>query len=489
MTSKEDNITMDSIELTSDSTLIPEDKESSEYLEKLNQYYSIKHNYEVKKQEKINKIIKNPELSLKQKQEAYSKVKMNCVNCGRRVGTIFGNNDGVLSAICGDKTNLCTLNISINTGKFVPLSELTSAFQAEVDDSKTDIIMTKLDLLFGYENETMVLSTFKRIKNELMNDLESLMMYRSKFIEVIENIDNKSKIKMNLDSYYDKIELIKNTVDEFNESGQINLIKDMIIVYQDELMPIINDLNNLKYKYYTMEFNEDDNTHHLIKKQYTISQLLDTFVEPVVNTFEINKSSANSEKVNKDELRNMGKRLQVDDFDWGDNEEESKQESKQESTQESKETIPKIKRIVNNSNQQYDNKDVIMFGDKIIINENDYEVNQGIIENNEKISIEASNNKEKYQQEMIYVAPSHPELVAIDKNTGDIFVVDLNIKSKSTASTSSSIEITPPPPPGTPESSSTTSPIESPIKSPIESSYINLSNNDIADEEQYNIGD
>ena len=487
MTSKEDNITMDSIELTSDSTLIPEDKESSEYLEKLNQYYSIKHNYEVKKQEKINKIIKNPELSLKQKQEAYSKVKMNCVNCGRRVGTIFGNNDGVLSAICGDKTNLCTLNISINTGKFVPLSELTSAFQDEVDDSKTDIIMTKLDLLFGYENETMVLSTFKRIKNELMNDLESLMMYRSKFIEVIENIDNKSKIKMNLDSYYDKIELIKNTVDEFNESGQINLIKDMIIVYQDELMPIINDLNNLKYKYYTMEFNEDDNTHHLIKKQYTISQLLDTFVEPVVNTFEINKSSANSEKVNKDELRNMGKRLQVDDFDWGDNEEESKQESKQESTQESKETIPKIKRIVNNSNQQYDNKDVIMFGDKIIINENDYEVNQGIIENNEKISIEASNNKEKYQQEMIYVAPSHPELVAIDKNTGDIFVVDLNIKSKSTASTSSlsSIEITPPPPPGTPESSSTTSPIESPIKS----SYINLSNNDIADEEQYNIGD
>ena len=165
MTSKEDNISMDSIELTSDNTLIPEDKESSEYLEKLNQYYSIKHNYEVKKQEKINKIIKNPELSLKQKQEAYSKVKMNCVNCGKRVGTIFGNNDGILSAICGDKTNSCTLNISINTGKFVPLSELTSAFQAEVDDSKTDIIMTKLDLLFGYENETMVLSTFKRIKN------------------------------------------------------------------------------------------------------------------------------------------------------------------------------------------------------------------------------------------------------------------------------------------------------------------------------------
>ena len=39
MTSKEDNISMDSIELTSDSAVVPQDKESPEYLEKLNQYY------------------------------------------------------------------------------------------------------------------------------------------------------------------------------------------------------------------------------------------------------------------------------------------------------------------------------------------------------------------------------------------------------------------------------------------------------------------
>lgn len=494
MTSKEDKISMDTIELTSDSTIVTQDKESPEYLEKLNQYYSIKHNYEVKKQEKINRIIKNPELSLKQKQEAYSKVKMNCMNCGRRVGTIFENNDGILSAICGDKTNPCTLNIKINTGKFVPLDELISAFQTGVDDSKTDIITTKLDLLFGYESESTVLHMFKKIKKELSDDLETLIMYRSKFIKVIENLDNKTEIKIKLDLYYDKIELIKNTIDEFNESGQINLIKDMIVVYQDELMPIINDLNILKYKYYAMEFNENNNTHHLIKKQYTISQLLDTFVEPVVDTFEINKTGVNSETVNMDELRNMGRRLQVDDFDWGDDEEKSKQESKQES----KETIPKIKRIVNDKNGQYGNKDVIMFGDKIIVNENDYEVNQGIIENNKKISIEASNNKEKYQQEMIYVAPSHPELVAIDKNTGEIFVVDLitmpkypspiDVPSPGTpegypsGSSEGYPSGTPPPPPGTPESVSSTSPIESPP------AHL-LNKGIIADDEDNNIGD
>jgi len=67
MTSQEDNNSMNSIQINSDNIPVTSDKESPEYLEKLNQYYSIKHNYEVKKQEKINKIIKNPELSLKQK--------------------------------------------------------------------------------------------------------------------------------------------------------------------------------------------------------------------------------------------------------------------------------------------------------------------------------------------------------------------------------------------------------------------------------------
>ena len=61
MTSQEDNITVDSIDSIHYPIIVAQDKESPEYLEKLNRYYSIKHNYEVKKQEKINKIIKNPE--------------------------------------------------------------------------------------------------------------------------------------------------------------------------------------------------------------------------------------------------------------------------------------------------------------------------------------------------------------------------------------------------------------------------------------------
>jgi hypothetical protein len=408
-----------SVRFNSITSIIPPDKESPEYLEKINQYYSMKYIYELKKQEKINNIIKNPELSLKQKQEAYSKVKLNCVGCSKRVGTIFENKDGVLTAICGDNIAPCPLNISINTGKFVRIQELIDIFSQGVDSSKTDIITTKLDLLFGYENEQTVLFKFNKFKKELTNDLESLLFYRSKFIDIVENLDNKNKIQVKTDIYYAKIELIKNTIDEFKETGEINLIKDMLVIYQNELMPIISDLKNLKYKYYAMEINSSDNKHHLIKTQYTLSQLLTSFVDPVVNRFNIRDTdNITSVQLNKD---------MVDDdieFDAEDEDGTPQDLSPQKPKEASTDGKPQIKRIRPNDGGQYGNQDVIMFGDDVIVNQTDFEVNQAIIENNEKISVMNSNNKDKYQQEMIYISPSNPKLVAIDKNTGKIYVVD-----------------------------------------------------------------
>ena len=75
---------------------------NEEFTEKLNEYYKLKNKYEHKKQSQINTILKDDKLSMKQKQEKYRKLKTNCINCGRNVGTIFNNESGNLTAICGD---------------------------------------------------------------------------------------------------------------------------------------------------------------------------------------------------------------------------------------------------------------------------------------------------------------------------------------------------------------------------------------------------
>jgi hypothetical protein len=121
-----------------------------EFMEKLNEYYKLKNKYENKRQSQINTILKNDKLTMKQKQEKFRKLNTNCINCGRNVGTIFNNDGGVLTAICGDNVSPCNLDIKLNRGKFLNLEELIDVFQSGVDELKEEIIATKMDLLFIY---------------------------------------------------------------------------------------------------------------------------------------------------------------------------------------------------------------------------------------------------------------------------------------------------------------------------------------------------
>ena len=257
------------------------------FMEKLNEYYKLKNKYETKRQGQIDTILKDDKLSMKQKQDKFRKIKTNCINCSRNVGTIFKNEGGILTALCGDNKSPCLLDIKINRGKFVNLEELIDVFQTGVDDLKEEIITTKLDLLFGYEQEATTLTNFKKLKEELTQDLESVMEYKTQFINIVSNLDNKSEIGIKMTIFYNKIALIKSTIDEFNETGQIQLIKDMISTYQAEFIPLLDELRDLKYQYVAMEYNNDTNTHTLVKKIFTLQDMTVPFDKPVVESFVI----------------------------------------------------------------------------------------------------------------------------------------------------------------------------------------------------------
>lgn len=253
--------------------------------EKLNEFYKLKYEYDKKVQSQTNAIIKDNMLTMKQKQDKYRKMKVNCINCGRNVGTIFENKDGILTSICGDKVAPCNLNIKINRGKYVSLEMLLDVFQTGVDEVKEKIITTKLDLLFGYEQESNTLNIFTGLKKELTQDLESLMEYKTKFIEIVSNLDNKQVLSSKMTMFYNKVSLIKSTVDEFNETGQIQLIKDMITLYDIELTPLLVELRNLKYKYMAVEYESETDTHRLVRNVFTLQDMTIPFENPKVISF------------------------------------------------------------------------------------------------------------------------------------------------------------------------------------------------------------
>jgi hypothetical protein len=275
-----------------------------DFVEKLNEYYKLKNEYETKRQTKKNGILKDVTLTMKRKQEKYRKMKVNCINCGRNVGTIFENNRDMLTAVCGDKLAPCKLDIKINKGSFVSLEELMDLYQESVDDLKEEIIEIKLDLLFGYETETNTLTKFTELKETLTYKLESVLKYKTHFINIISNLDNKPTLNTKMTVFYNKISLIKSTMEEFNETGQLQLIKDMIILYDTEMTPLLAELRNLKYKYMAMEYDIDTDTHHLVKNIFTLHDMNIEVVIPKIESFIIgNDKTQNTQKILTNVLR------------------------------------------------------------------------------------------------------------------------------------------------------------------------------------------
>ena len=283
-----------------------------EFMEKLNEYYKLKNKYENKKQSQINTILKNDKLTMKQKQEKFRKLKTNCINCSRNVGTVFKSDSGILTAICGDNKSPCNLDIKLNRGKFLNLEEMIDVFQTGVNELKEEIITTKLDLLFGYEQEATTLTKFNKLKEEITQDLEAVMEYKTQFIEIVSNLDNKSELNTKMTIFYNKMTLIKSTIDEFNETSQIQLIKDMISTYQTELVPLLHELRELKYRYMAMEYDRDTDTHTLVRKVFTLQDMTVPFDTPSVESFVLGK--VRDEEVSREMISTTNHELYDGDY-------------------------------------------------------------------------------------------------------------------------------------------------------------------------------
>ena len=390
--------------------------ETKDFLESLNNYYNLKFNYEKKIKNMKKSIINNPLLNKKQKQEKLMAVTSKCISCKRNVGTIFSMKDGILKAICGSSSNPCNLNIEIDRGKFISLPYLIKNFDEITEDDKQSIILLKLDLLFGYLSEQTVLSKFETMKNDLNEDLESLVGYRKDYLNITSNLENKESLRVLTSTINEIIVNIKDIIKQFNETSNTQLIKDVINIYINELKPNLQLIQANKYKYQAMEFNEDTNTYHLIQRPFTLSDLLVTFRKPQVISFNVDKSV--------EEKRRL---------------EEEKEEMEEEEPIESEK--PKLT-IIN---------DDVMIGKDKIAEKNNYEQNKKLMEDSQQITVQKANEL-GYKFEMLYVDEKRSELFAIDEDTKQIFYVVFPNKKVPVEEKdiSDDTEVPPPPPPKTP---------------------------------------
>lgn len=259
-------------------------------IQAMEEYYKLKNDYDQALLKAKRKIIRDKTKDKQQKRQELAAIKTKCINCGKPGKMIFSNNNQILKARCGVESEPCSLNIEINTGFFEPLPDVGKFVKGEVDELSTEIIKTKLDMLFGFIPEQEAFQTFGEKKAEYDELIGNLREIEEQFDNMIRNTRNKEAIGEKNRDLFVLIEQYKSLIKQFNDEGNPTLIEEAVSLYNKEIQPAATQLRELKYKKNTIECSTgetgpmlcDDNIYHLTQIPYTYSEMQYSLQTPAV---------------------------------------------------------------------------------------------------------------------------------------------------------------------------------------------------------------
>ena len=243
----------------------------------LNTYYSLKSEYEDNVDKLKKKIMQNKTLSSKEKHKEFRKMKPKCINCNRPVGTIFDIRfqkeveSRIAKAMCGDRTNPCTLNIDLNLGMIMNIEDELHDSETKIRDIRREIIKDKNDLLFGYVSAPDAIAKFDKIKEKMADANASYEIILNTYMSIVDNKPVKEKInKLLLETYAD-IQSSHELVNKYEREQNVDFINDLVTMYITRMTPKLIQLRQLLYPYSAVE--KYDNTCVLIQRKMEMEKM------------------------------------------------------------------------------------------------------------------------------------------------------------------------------------------------------------------------
>jgi hypothetical protein len=248
----------------------------------LNEFYQLKEKYEKTYYEKyVKKIIRTTNKSNKEKKREYAKLpKPECINCKRNVGTIFLITQDAeelrrnFSIKCGDISDPCPLDIKFYYGNRVPYdSEIR--FQTEsLNKLKDRIVLEKNNTIFGYNSPDVATDIFNYLTDELKTITDITGFLIEKNLLVNENPAKKELIyKLQDELQKEYITPYKEFIYKFIHENNIDYCKEAVQLYVNEIIPKLKEIQNLKYEINHVEYNNDNNTFHLMQYPNSLDNL------------------------------------------------------------------------------------------------------------------------------------------------------------------------------------------------------------------------
>lgn len=269
----------------------PRSKVTTTINEALNEYYKMKSNYEVNYHEKyIKPILRSNGKSKREKRLEYQKLpKPECINCKRNVGSLFSikkdpeEYSRTFSATCGDLSDPCPLNITIDyTFRDELNKELLNA-DRDINLIKNKIINDKNNMMFGYIEQQKAIASFNSNTTELKSITEAAGFIMDINIQLNDNPIKKDLIKSNEDKLGNEFLIpFKDMIKTFDQNGDVEVLNKAMKFYVEEMTPLITTIRNLKYEVCYVDFveqkdlndiEEKGNLNFLIQRQNSLLNL------------------------------------------------------------------------------------------------------------------------------------------------------------------------------------------------------------------------
>ena len=215
-------------------------------------FYKMKHDYEQKRVNYKKEVMSKTDLSKIQKKARISSYKNKCINCPRRVGTVFTNKNKQLSARCGDTLKPCNLEYIVSLGSTDYIPDLIVYYYNVNEEIKKNIIKIKLSILFGIETEENIAEKFETLKEQY-----------KQMIQILDNLEryifDDEKVKyQEMGEEHDK-----------HRDEAIKFFKKKIANYLSEYNTIINSFKeDLDDKFILNDALDKYRTENFTKKSY-----------------------------------------------------------------------------------------------------------------------------------------------------------------------------------------------------------------------------
>ena len=260
-----------------DDDVVPESKdEYKEWVENLNKYYkrldeyfAIKQKYNKQFNKEKQKILRDKTKSRKEKRNAVKALKLTCIGCKNKVGMVFGNEDGVYTARCGGDVPCGKIDIQLQKGLYAPVDYVLDYEIREKEDIEREIVLLKLNLLFGFIDEETLETNFRdliqrhNIKNKRIKYYEDFLKSKTRTEDRIQSIaTDKEQLNAILPEIHDSVKT-------YLASGEETYLNEAMSDYVNEILPLLKNIRTKEYDYYKIEEEKEGsrNILRLVKKE------------------------------------------------------------------------------------------------------------------------------------------------------------------------------------------------------------------------------